>query len=516
MTGRNETHRVARALPAVLAAGVLALATGCGADFAPVELTTTGRPAAPLGQVVDLELSLPALLIQGTTERGVTLDLVLEIEGEGFGRLDARAVPGQARWGTGVAPVEMLSDGRTTVTITPDRWATGRIGPLRIGQTVFEVAVDGEPAGGGWSVRGRSWESQSGVFGSFAGWRRQRFLVTTTDFFAGGEVAEVAWVRGREIRVSGRLERVSPDPFLRRSGRAVFVLNRFSFDNVQRLDPTAAFATAWQRGLGARANPHDALELPDGRVLVTRYEPPYDDVAVLDGRSGANLGAIPLEQEAQNPDGTPRPDRMVAAGGVVFVGLQDIDRTFGRYEEGKLAVIDPLLEAVVGIVPLGGKNPGSMEARTGADGRERIWVALGGIFPGVLPQELSGGVVVVDVVNRAVERLALDDDDLGGNVGALALASERLGYVVVSDAAFENRVVAFDPERGEILRTVRQTRDFVPELEIGGSGILAVPDRAFAAPGLCLYRVPSDPAGEELPLGCAALPLSPFSVEALD
>jgi len=103
----------------------------------------------------------------------------------------------------------------------------------------------------------------------------------------------------------------------------------------------------------------------------------------------------------------------VPAAGTVFVGIQDIDRTFTRYGEGRLAVIDPVTDEVVGSIPLGGKNPGALEVLVDAEGRSKIYVALSGIYPGLVERELSGGVFVVDVTNRAVERVALDDDDAG-------------------------------------------------------------------------------------------------------
>ena len=512
---RGERHAE---FPTVHAAVVLLafLLAGCGQDYRPPQLETTGRPPSPLGQVVDLEASLPNLRIQGSIQRGLELELRLEIEETGPGRLDARYFAGQARYDMTATSVEDLSNGRTTVTVTANSWTTGRIGPLRVDGTVFEVVLDGDPQNGGWQVSGVSWEGQTGLFGSFQGWRRHRFLVTATDFFAGGRVVEVAWVKGREIRVRNDLELVSSDPFLRVTGRAVFVVNRLTFDNLQRLDPDENFRTAWQAGMGAGSNPQDVLLLSQDKAYVTRYEPPFNDVAVISPRGGTIVDSIPLEDLADNVDGTPRAARILAVDGSVFVGLQDIDRSFSRYEEGKLAVIDPALDEVVGVIPLGGKNPGPMEPIRGDDGRDRLYVALAGIFPGLLPQELSGGVVVVDVVNRAVERMALDDDDAGGNIGALALFTERLGYVVVSDASFTNRLVAFNPETAEALRTVFETRDLLAEIEVGRGGVLAVPDRSFAQPRLCLYQVPADPAGQEALLGCANLPLPPFSVEALD
>jgi len=488
----------------------------CGTDYVPPSFETTGVPAQPLGPIYDLEVSLPHLFVPEVQAAGLNLEMRLELEAAGFGIQTARTVIVEATAAMGeIVEVEDLG-GRTTVTVTPETWTTGRIGPLKVGSLLFEMMLDGVPEHGGRLVTGDSWESQTALNGPFRGWSRHRFLVATTDYSVTGRVTEVALVKETEIQVRRNLVPVSPDPFLRSSGGAVFAVNRFTFDNIQRLDPQRDFATTWQADMGVGANPHDLVLLPDGRAYVSRYELPFNDVAVIDAGSGEILDTIPLGSLAENPDGTSRADRLILVAGAVFAGLQDIDRTFTRYGEGKLAVLDPFLDSVVGVIPLGGKNPGAMEVLVGADGRTRIYVALAGIFPGLLPQELSGGVVMVDPVNRAVEGWALDDDDAGGNIGALAMASPLLGYVVVSDAAYINRVLAFDPATGSVRRTVLETPNFVSEIEIDTGAVLAIPDADFTSPRVCLYRLPADPAGAETLLGCGDLELTPTSLEALD
>ncbi len=493
------------------------LLAGCGSDFEPPVLDTTGLPAEPLGQVLDLEVDLPNLQIPGAMFRGVELEMRFEVDEVGLGLLPARVVVVKARVDQRSAEVEDLSDGRTELFVSTTEWRPGRLGPYRIEGAAFEVMLDGTPEPGAWKVSGRSWESQSGIEGTFDGWRRHRFLVAGSDFFSTiGRVTEVAWVKEREMVVREGLELVSSDAVLRVTNRTVLAINRLTFDNLQRLDPDRAFATSWQAGIGSGSNPHDALVLSAERGYLTRYEPPFNDVAVFDPRIGTIRATIPLGELADNRDATPRADRMRMAEGVVFVGLQDIDRTFTRYGEGKLAVIDPLLDEVVGVVPLPGKNPGAIDVITGDDGRVRLYVALGGIYPGLIPGELSGGVVVVDALNRVVERVALDDDVAGGNIGAMAIASEALGYLVVSDEQFRSSVHAFDPQAGLLRRVLFETGELIPEIEIDSRGVLAVPDRSFLAPGLCLFVRGSDPTLPETPIGCASTALPPFSVEALD
>ena len=102
------------------------------------------------------------------------------------------------------------------------------------------------------------------------------------------------------------------------------------------------------------------------------------------------------------------------------------------------------------------------------------------------------------------------------NLGALAMASDELGYVVVSDENFLNHVIAFDAQAGSVLRELRTSSSLIPEIEIDGAGVLAIPDRNALEPKLCLYRVPDEASASETFIWCAALDLPPFSVEALD
>ena len=503
-----------RRVPFLLTAACLLFAVACGEDYLPPSIETTGVAAERLDQILDLEISLPGLKIQDSFWTGVDLELRLELRQTGYGRFPATVVYDFAKVDGREVEVQDLSGGKTTVTYTPTAWATEPLGPLIVDGTAFEVLLSGAADSMGWHLGGASYETQTATQGSFEGWRRHRFLVAGTDFSSSaGAVAEVSLVKGFEIRVRPRVELVSSDPVLRLTHGAVFAVNRFTFDNLQRLDPSLDFRTTWQAGVGSGSNPQDVLLPSAEKGYVSRYEPPYNDVAVFDPGTGEILSTIPLGELAENTDGTPRASRLVLADGTVFVGLQDIDRSFLEFGEGKLAVIDPLLDEVVGSIPLGGVNPWEIEVVYGEDGRTRLYVALAGVFGS---QELSGGIVVVDVTNRAVERLALDDDDAGGNIGGLALASERLGYVIVTDESFLNHVKAFDPRDGTILRTIQQSYDYIPELKADSGGLLAVPDRSFFQPRLCLYRTPIVPDAVEIPLGCAALPLPPSSVEALD
>jgi hypothetical protein len=490
----------------------------CGRDYTPATPPVTGRPASTLGEIWDLEMDLPGLQVQGSIERGARLELTVKLSSSEETQLVGRALSGRLYWDNTSAAIEILGDASVTVFRSETLWATGTIGPLRVDTTVFEVILDAVREPAGFQLSGRSWESQSGTFGDGLGWRRQRFLVTTTDFFGGGRVGVVSMVRRGSIEVEGDLVVVGADPIARATIGGAYVVNRLGDDSLMRLDTDENFALTWERSTGRFSNPHDMVVVSDRKGYLTRYESPFNDLWIFDPRNGDTLGSVPLGSFAENRDGLPRADKIVSVEGNVFVSLQDIDASFSRYSDGKLVVVDPVDDTALEAIPLFGKNPGAIEPIIGSDGSTRLFVALAGIFPGVQSQELSGGVAVVDPVGRLFERWALDDDSVGGNIAGLAMVGSRLGYVVVSDTQFRNRVVAFDPQSAQPLRTILETNAFIPEIAVGGGGLLAIPDRSFGSSGLCLYGIPDpeDPLAVEQSFGCAPLSLPPFSVEALD
>ena len=127
---------------------------GCR-GFEHPQLQTTGIPASPLGQVIDLDISMPLMPMNGARWHGLELEIRLEINETGFGEFPARVFFGPARFDMRSAEVEDLSGGKTTVLITPDSWVPGILGPIRIEGTLFELLLNGETPDGGTVKRAR-------------------------------------------------------------------------------------------------------------------------------------------------------------------------------------------------------------------------------------------------------------------------------------------------------------------------------------------------------------------------
>ncbi len=512
----RPVSRIALALAAATA--VLATAA-CGSSFTPGPATKR-REARPLSSIYDFTVTIPDLSFPQFLATGLTIDMTLEIEPEGIdpsGSFDGAIVVHEARAG-GVprpftADVPLAAKG---VTDGID-WAIDSFGPIRIGTdaigtTHVMLSLDGMIAVDGRTIAGIAVVTSSGEIGDFLAIRQRRYLVAATSFGVTGTVSLVRVRRDTHFEIERDLEAVSGDPVVRASGSGVYVINRFFFDNVQSLDPSAGFATAIQFSTGNGSNPHDVVQVDPGRLYVARYEPPYNDLLIANPRDGSTLGFIDLSALATNSTGTPRADSLVEARGHLFAGLQNIDISFAEYRPGIVAVIDPNGGSLVRSITMQGTNPFGPPAVHPVTGD--LHYAMAGIFQGGLGQELSGGIEVIDPDTLTTRGLLVDDDDLGGNVSGVAIAAVGggvIGYCVVTDASGVNRVRAFDPDTGEVLPgVVFASSSFLPELTSDGDGYILVPVHDPGDPRLLVLDAASGSV-----LATLRFSLPPFSVTVL-
>jgi hypothetical protein len=148
-------------------------------------------------------------------------------------------------------------------------------------------------------------------------------------------------------------------------------INRLNADVVTLVDPTAPDpllqldvhgagpATSWS------ANPHDALRLPDGRILISRHNPDPTLSGTPMAR-GNDLVAVDLtthtmqrvELGCDDGDSFARPDQLaelrVGDRTVVLVALARLGESFRSFGEGALATVDATTLEVLDCTPLPG------------------------------------------------------------------------------------------------------------------------------------------------------------------
>jgi hypothetical protein len=125
-------------------------------------------------------------------------------------------------------------------------------------------------------------------------------------------------------------------------------------------------------GTGFKANPHDYVELSTSKAYVTRYEQNLaatsalgdfddgNDLLIVDPTQPKIVGRIDLTPFA--PAGVlPRADRALLVDGKVFVSLNASNAKYGSNATGRLVMVDPSADQVIGTVDLPGtKNCGAM------------------------------------------------------------------------------------------------------------------------------------------------------------
>lgn len=189
---------------------------------------------------------------------------------------------------------------------------------------------------------------------------------------------------------------------------------------------------------GFKANPHDVVTFSPSKAYVTRYESnpaptadptdfdEGDDLLIVDPMQLAVTGRIALATYAvPGPWGEPthaRPDRAILANGLVFVSLNSIDENFAAVGTGRVAVIDPNLDAVVATIELPGQKDCSGLSYVGET--NRLYVACGGAFSEPAAQVAESALVEVDPATLAVTRIlpasALGTGGLNFFYGAIA------------------------------------------------------------------------------------------------
>jgi hypothetical protein len=313
---------------------------------------------------------------------------------------------------------------------------------------------------------------------------QSRAFVCTTDFETGKvSVAQF----GPPRTIATNVATVHSDAVLRWFDGLLYVVNRGA-NNVQVLDPAAAFATLRQFGVGDNANPHDIVFASPTKAYVTRYD--SSDLWIVNPQTGAHTGTISLAGFADG-DAIPEMDHMAIQAGRLFVSIQRLDR-FNFYAPvggSLLAVIDPVTDVLLDLdpgtsgtqgIPLPRQNP---LTEISLDSAGRLVVGCSGAFGA-----LDGGVVRVHPGTFAIEAVEITEAALGGDLGDVAPYDGQRGYAVIGDAEFNTVLRSYDRVTGSVTGTPFSTAGFnIADIEVNDRAELWVCDRSPGAPGLRVF-----------------------------
>jgi len=190
-------------------------------------------------------------------------------------------------------------------------------------------------------------------------------------------------------------------------GPVVLIDRGMGYNALTWLDPTNCTPLRQLAvGTGFDSDPHDVVVLSASKAYVTRYAEngtatptlddfdDGDDVLIIDPTQPKILGRIDLKPFS--PVGVlPRADRALLAEGKVFVSLNAISLDYKTYGTGRIVMVDPVTDQVVGTIDLpGAKNCGAM---TYLATERKLMVACGGAYSDGPQQADSSAIVVIDL-----------------------------------------------------------------------------------------------------------------------
>ncbi len=272
------------------------------------------------------------------------------------------------------------------------------------------------------------------------------------------------------------------------------------------IDPvTCAASRQLAVSTGFKAIPHDYVEITTSKAYVTRYEQnaaatpalgDFDegnDLLIVDPTQPKIVGRIDLVPFT--PAGVlPRADRAMLVDGRVFVSLNASNAKYGSNATGRLVIVDPALDRVIGTVDLPGtKNCGAMAYLPAS---QKLLVACSGDYgdanqaaasaivalnvgvtpPVVVGQVFASAVGVLAFSNSTVA--ALDGNSvLGVSMGDFSNTPPDSLWLLPQDGATPGRV--FDSAEsyamGSVLVDVERGRVFLAD----GTTVAAPSVRAF-------------------------------------
>jgi hypothetical protein len=283
--------------------------------------------------------------------------------------------------------------------------------------------------------------------------------------------------------------------------------------------PTCAVSGQISVGTGFKSDPHDVAVVSDTKIYVTRYNtnvaPPDanstgDDVLILDRATGAITGRIALTTYAA-PVATfvieAQPDRMVIAGGKVYVTLGSQDAKFMAAGEGRVVVIDPTTDTVTGTIALTGLK--GCSAIQYVPTLSSLFVSCGGSFSDA-DQSAASGIAQVDLSTVMPTVRVTKASVVGGQpvnffwIGVLSgtqgFAGTLGSFATATTAATKDAVYLFNPTAGTATPLSLTAGAYDLGGAVVGPALLFVPDATMSKPLIHVFDVPAiGPPSERTP-----------------
>jgi hypothetical protein len=323
-----------------------------------------------------------------------------------------------------------------------------------------------------------------------------RVLVVTTDWSSVGFLSTLPttppWSGNND------LVPINSDAVARVRYGLIYVVNRYGADNVQVIDPNHGFQIIQEFSVGGGSNPQDIAFIAPDRAYVSCHN--TNDLLIVNPEAGEILGSISLADFADE-DGLCEMSRMQIEDGFLYVQIQRMFRQdwpdpWVPSPPSYLAVIDLATEELVDVdavtpgmqgIELAGLNPVApmqIDWNTGD-----LLVPEAGQYALID----AAGIERVDLQTWESKGMVITEEELGGDISDFALWSAEKAYAVVSDLAYNTKLLSFDPSGAEPPETLYNPGGYVlGDVLTHPSGYLFLADRDYYTPGVRVYDADTD------------------------
>lgn len=331
--------------------------------------------------------------------------------------------------------------------------------------------------------------------------QNRKLFVVTSDYETGGHAVIHPGSLSVETMNIGSLP---SDAYVRSFGDRVYVIGRFTFDNITVFDKHDLETPVAQYSTGSGTHPHDILVFSNAKAYVTLYDRDY--ISIIHPMTGNETGRIDMSRFADR-DGYPEIDRMLYLNGRVYVTAQRLDRDnfYNPTDFSIIAVIDPETDTVVDEIELSMTNPVDMQYVEAVD---KILVAQAGAYFSMV----DGGLEFINPATGEAEGIIMTKEDMGGTMvgmgNALQMVSADEGFVLITDYDFQTSLIAIDLENKRTEPVHDPMSGFVHSDILIDGDYLFVADRTMERPGIRVFdirtnmEITRDPIDTGLPPVC--------------
>ncbi len=337
--------------------------------------------------------------------------------------------------------------------------------------------------------------------GSGASLEGEAALVITTDYQSGAysavRLSDRAVVRNVEVIHQDSVCRYDPV-----TGHP-FVIGRLGADAIAVVDTEGDWTIVNEYSVGPGSNPQDIAVVSEQRAYVSLMG--EDHLLVVHPTEGTRIGEVDLSAWA-DADGLPEASGMVRVGDSVYVAVLRLE-SFLPVNESYLVEIDADSGDIVADYQLAATPSGRLRYN---ETLERIVLVASGEFGN--PDD--GGIELFDPVAGQAEGLIVTEQQLGGDLVDVAIASQTVGFAVLGEMSGQlgrTKVAMFDPSTGQLTRLLEEAdawNHMYLELTPDGSE-LWLSERRMSSPGIRIFDAAD---GEELTEAPLDVGLPPFTI----